>query len=386
MRMFCLWCQFALGVHPVTVGVLQCDGRHDPPLVVMVSECGDRDTPGLVSSQSDTVPGLKPGQLGCSLCEFASVRDLVRSREASPDQCSGALSQHLGTPVRSTFLVGKTGIGGIRQHLHSGIHQLARGDALRDIHGSDIQPVQCGSVLRVTLRARHILGRLNRTDLSRSCQIVNTEWMLHPQVATHLWMVWGQPMIDLMATELMTRLLVYVSLYPDLWGHAIDPMPCTWTGMDTYVFPRWGMFSEVHNTFPVEDCILTLIAPCWLNRAWFPMLLGMLIDSAVRLLHCLDLVSYLPTSSLLIKAFQVESLAECPLAIFETWHSSSTSQSSWSSLFGVHDTISILSSPLWTGSATSSSFFLSMSDYFLPLLKVTGPLSTRFGALLDDHS
>ena len=92
--------------------------------------------------------------------------------------------------------------------------------------------------LELTLRACHISGRLNRMAdlLPRSHQIVNTESTLHPQVATPLWMVWGRPMVDMMATEVTTRLPVYVSPYPDPRAHAVDAMSCAWTGMDMYFF------------------------------------------------------------------------------------------------------------------------------------------------------
>ena len=127
---------------------------------------------------------------------------------------------------------------------------------------------------------------------SRSHHIMNTEWMLHLQVATHLWMAWGWLMMDLMATELTTQLPVYISLYPDPWAHEVHSMSCAWTGMDMYVFPPWAMLSEVLNKLLAEDCVVTLIAPdgrtghgsqyCWAC---------MLIDFLVCLPTCPDLLS-----------------------------------------------------------------------------------------------
>ena len=68
-------------------------------------------------------------------------------------------------------------------------------------------------------------------------------------------------------------------------------MSCPWTGIDAYVFPPWAMLSEVLNKLLMEDCVVTLIAPRWPNRAWFPVLLGMLIDFPVRLPARPDLLS-----------------------------------------------------------------------------------------------
>ena len=52
-------------------------------------------------------------------------------------------------------------------------------------------------------------------------------------------------MIDLMATELTTQLLMYMSPYPDPRAHAVDAMSCDWKGIDAYLFPPWVMLGEV---------------------------------------------------------------------------------------------------------------------------------------------
>ena len=59
---------------------------------------------------------------------------------------------------------------------------------------------------RVTLKARHIPGRLNViTDkLSRLGQIFQTEWSLHPEVFQAICFRWHQPQVDLFATVCVT--------------------------------------------------------------------------------------------------------------------------------------------------------------------------------------
>ena len=145
----------------------------------------------------------------------------------------------------------------------------------------------------MSIRARHIPGRLNRTAdlLSRSDQIVNTEWTLSRPVAAQLWKVWGTPMIDLMATELTTQLPTYISPYPDPRAFAVDAMTCAWEGMDAYLFPPWAMIGEVLTKLSLEsNCVVTLIVPRWPNRSWFPVLLGMLVDVPVSLPPRSDLI------------------------------------------------------------------------------------------------
>ena len=56
---------------------------------------------------------------------------------------------------------------------------------------------------QVTLRARHIPGRLNviADKLSRLGQTIQTEWSLHPEVFQAVCSTWHQPQVDLFATR-----------------------------------------------------------------------------------------------------------------------------------------------------------------------------------------
>ena len=56
---------------------------------------------------------------------------------------------------------------------------------------------------QVTLRTRHILGRLNviADKLSRLGQTIQMEWSLHPEVFQAICPRWNQPQIDLFATR-----------------------------------------------------------------------------------------------------------------------------------------------------------------------------------------
>ena len=63
----------------------------------------------------------------------------------------------------------------------------------------------------VTLRARHIPGKLNTIadGLSRSNQLLTTEWSLCPGVLERIWQKGHRPHVDLFATR-------YASPWPDL--------------------------------------------------------------------------------------------------------------------------------------------------------------------------
>ena len=70
---------------------------------------------------------------------------------------------------------------------------------------------------QVTLRARHIPGRLNviADKLSRLGQTIQTEWSLHPAVFQAVCARWHQPKVDLFATRFNNKLPQFVSPVPD---------------------------------------------------------------------------------------------------------------------------------------------------------------------------
>ena len=73
---------------------------------------------------------------------------------------------------------------------------------------------------QVTLRARHIPGRLNviADKLSRLGQTIQTEWSLHPEVFQAVCSRWHQPQVDLFATRFNNKLPQFVSPVPDPQG------------------------------------------------------------------------------------------------------------------------------------------------------------------------
>jgi len=221
---------------------------------------------------------------------------------------------------------------------------------------------------QLTLRARHIPGRLNRFAdlLSRPDQIVNTEWTLSMQAATQLWSIWGRPHLDLMATHLTSRLPTFVSPFPHPQAYAVDAMSLQWDRMDAYVFPPWSMIQEVLVKLSLATaCVFTLVVPRWPNRPWFPLLLDLLVDVPRKFplyenllsmpvngrrhgsLHAIDLHACRVSSSQpLAVAFREKCRSSCPLDIRGIPQFDSTPPDGSLSLFGVSNGISIPSRPL----------------------------------------
>ena len=91
----------------------------------------------------------------------------------------------------------------------------------------------------VHLDARYLPGENNvlADVLSRSGQVVRTEWSLHPQVARSLLRVWGNSSIDLFVTCLNVKLPLYCSLVLDPQAVFVDVFRHPWYDL---VLPSLG--------------------------------------------------------------------------------------------------------------------------------------------------
>ena len=124
----------------------------------------------------------------------------------------------------------------------------------------------------ITLRARHIPGRLNviADKLSRHNQVIQTEWSLSQQVFSQLCSKWAPPLVDLFATRFNHKLPSFVSLALCQAARAVDALSLSWEHLNAYAFPPVSLLPQVISKLRDQGCHrMILIAPGWPNMPWF---------------------------------------------------------------------------------------------------------------------
>ena len=144
----------------------------------------------------------------------------------------------------------------------------------------------------IQLLVKHIPGRFNTLAdrMSRMDKPIATEWSLNPtewslnqEIANKIFQIMDFPSIDLYATHLNHRLLLYVSPIPDQKAVSIDAISMDWNHIHAYAFPPFHLIQTVINKIWISQCKIVLIAPLWPDRPWFPELLGLLVSPPVSL-------------------------------------------------------------------------------------------------------
>ena len=137
-----------------------------------------------------------------------------------------------------------------------------------------------------------IMGSSNVTAdaLSRPNQVIGSEWTLHQEVVDQLVHKWPA-VIDLFATSLTARLPVYFSPASDPRAAGADALLQPWDDLQAYAFPPIAIIRRVLVKLrSSRNCELTLIAPFWPQREWFPDLLELLSDVPITLSSRKDLL------------------------------------------------------------------------------------------------
>ena len=144
----------------------------------------------------------------------------------------------------------------------------------------------------MVISPQFIMGRNNVLvdALSRQNQILGSEWTLKQEVFRDLCKRWPVS-IDLFATSQNHRFSIYFSPYHDHNALGTDALLQNWNGWQAYAFPPWSLIPAVlKNLRSSSGVLLTIIAPYWPQRPWFPDLLDLVVDGPVALPQSRDLL------------------------------------------------------------------------------------------------
>ena len=144
----------------------------------------------------------------------------------------------------------------------------------------------------IVLSPQFVMGKHNvlADALSRPNQILGAEWTLKQEVFSDLCRRWPVS-IDLFATSQNHRCSLYFSPYHDLNALGTDALLQNWNGWQAYAFPPWSLIPAVLKKLRSSSgVLLTIVAPYWPQRPWFPDLLDLVVDGPVALPQSRDLL------------------------------------------------------------------------------------------------
>ena len=87
------------------------------------------------------------------------------------------------------------------------------------------------------------------------------------------------------------RCSLYFSPYHNHNDMGTDALLRNWNGWQAYAFPPWSLIpAGLKKLRSSSGVLLTIVAPYWPQRPWFPDLLGLVVDSPVALPQSRDLL------------------------------------------------------------------------------------------------
>ena len=120
-------------------------------------------------------------------------------------------------------------------------------------------------------------------SLSRLDQVIGSEWTLAQELVSDLVRRWPAT-IDLFATSLNYCLLVYFLLVNDPMVAGTDAFRHSWDHLQAYAFPPFSLLRQVLAKLrSSRGALLTLVAPLWPQRDWYPDLLAPSVAPLVAL-------------------------------------------------------------------------------------------------------
>ena len=136
----------------------------------------------------------------------------------------------------------------------------------------------------IWLSATHIPGREN-IEADRKSRLFDdkTEWKLDSNAFIYCVELWGQPDIDMFASQANYQFKPYVAWKPDPEALAIDAFSINWSHKFVYLFPPFSLIPRVLQKLEEDRSRAILISPCWPTQTWFPCLRRLMIAPPLQL-------------------------------------------------------------------------------------------------------
>ena len=241
--------------------------------------------PGLWSDASDVGWGAHLGSLVAS-----GLWDELESR--LPINARELLAVRRGLLHFQSSLLGKT-VAVFCDNVTAVAYLRKEGGTRSPLLNSIAQEIlRWSESLHISLAPQFIPGSRNvlADTLSRPHQLPSTEWSLNMEVFLSLRRLWPIQ-IDLFATSENHRCSIYFSPIRDPQSAGTDAFLQPWEGLQVYAFPPWSIIPRVLAKLRVSrGTELTLVAPYWPQRPWFPDLLQLSLAPTVVLPNRPDLL------------------------------------------------------------------------------------------------
>ena len=132
--------------------------------------------------------------------------------------------------------------------------------------------------------AVHRPGKLNqRADKLSRWKQDSTDLQLRPDLFKKADRRWGPHSIDLFANRLNRQTRRYVSWRPDPHSTASDGLRFPLTGENAWCFPSEALIQRLLAKLIREQATVTLVAPLWPSKPWWPELQALRIDRPIIL-------------------------------------------------------------------------------------------------------
>ena len=136
----------------------------------------------------------------------------------------------------------------------------------------------------IQLIAVHRPGKQNqRADKLSRWKVDNTDHQLLPLHFKQADRRWGPHSIDLFANRLNRQTRRYVSWRPDPFSVANDGLLFPLTGENAWCFPPEALIQRLLAKLVREQATITLVAPLWPSKPWWPELQALRIDRPIVL-------------------------------------------------------------------------------------------------------